>query len=190
MDCIVQGVTKSQTRLSNVHFHSTPKAPPNFLCPSCDNSILPAVQAQSLGVDLHSCISLQIHITLSTNLVGFAFKLYLACLLPTFSTVVHISLDYGISPPFSLLLPWTPVGSSQISSQCASVQRQARSHHFSIQRPLMASHVAQSETHSSHGDHTVLTHSIPYPLHCCHCPPDTLVSLCVQHTLNAPAWQS
>ena len=41
--------------------------------------------------------------------------LLLTWLLPTFLTVVHISLDYGISPPFSLLLPWTPVGSSQIS---------------------------------------------------------------------------
>ena len=25
MDCIVQGVTKSQSQLSNFHFHSTPK---------------------------------------------------------------------------------------------------------------------------------------------------------------------
>ena len=50
MDCIVQGVTKSQSQLSNFHFHSTPKTSPNILCPNCDNSILLAVQAKSLGV--------------------------------------------------------------------------------------------------------------------------------------------
>lgn len=84
---------------------------PVFFYPNYDNSILLVVQGKNLGVIRNSCISLKICMKLSTNLIGFVFKMYLESnyfsipLLLSPWSIISTALALLV---LSLLLPLTP----------------------------------------------------------------------------------